>query len=79
MSEPVKRKDFHMIEPDKDIILYCDDCMGDFKVYGRMVKYKQPQGRNKTRVMRFCTFNNDTQKYETDSDAWAQRNAWSYK
>lgn len=67
------RTDYHMIEPNKLIILYCDDFMGDYKVEGMMIQYK-----DKTKKKRFCTFNKVTGKYETDSKNWSQREGWDY-
>ena len=68
------RTDFHSIEPDRDIILFCDDFMGDYQVEGRMIKYK-----HKPFKPRFCTWSEITNKYETDSKNWMQRNSWKYK
>lgn len=68
------RKDYNMIEPDKDIVLHCSDYMGEYDVLGRFIKYKQ-----KPFKARFCTFDNVTNKYETNSKEWSQREGWKYK
>jgi hypothetical protein len=63
-----------MIEPDKDIILYCSDFMGEYRIQGRMIKYKDKLGR-----LRFCTFNRFTNKFESNHKEWSQREGWEYK
>lgn len=68
------KKEFHLIEPERVIILHCDDFMGDYTVEGMMIKYK-----HKPYKARFCTLSKDSGKYETDSKNWAQRTGWEYK
>ena len=70
----MKRKDFHLIEPDKDIVLHCSDFMGEYKIEGRMVRYKGGKMR-----LRFCRFNEITKKYESDFKIWSEREFWEYK
>lgn len=67
------RKDFHLIEPNKPIVLYCDDFMGEYKIEGMMIPYKDNSGKQ-----RFCTFSKYSNKYESNSKEWSQRNGWDY-
>ena len=69
------RKDFYMIEPNKDIILHCSDFAGDYKVHGQMIPYKKPVGKRK---QRFCVFDPLTKDWE-NSQHWHQREGWEYK
>lgn len=59
---------------NRDIILFCDDFMGEYKVEGRMIKYK-----HKPFKARFCRWCQITKKYESDRENWVQRNSWIYK
>ena len=65
MSE--KRKDYHMIEIGKPIILFCDDWSGDYQVEGII----QMRGHKRKFV---CLKTN-----EINQEDWRQRNSWKYK
>lgn len=71
----VVRKDFHMIEPNKDIVLHCSDWTGDYKVEGRMIPYKKPVGG---RAQKFCCFDEVLNDWFASQD-WQQREGWEYK
>lgn len=76
MTDKQIRKDFHNIEPEKDIILFCDNWSGDYKVEGRLIKYKKLPHK-KSKPSRFCRLVDG--KWESDSSNWSQRNGWQYK
>lgn len=69
-----RRTDFHLIKTDHDIVLHCDDFMGDYKVEGRILMKKNHKGKE---TRRFCRFENG--KWFSDYKNWQQRTSWEYK
>lgn len=65
------RKDFHFIPVDTDIVLHCDDYMGDYMVQGQ-IKIKN-NGKCKP-VKKFCRLVDG--KWESDFKNWQQRSYW---
>lgn len=68
-------KDFNAIEPEKDIILYCDDFMGEYSVAGRIIL--RPNQRGKV-IRKFCVYNENRKKWDSDFENWQNRTAWKY-
>lgn len=67
-------------ESNKLIILDCDDFIGDYKIEGMFIDYKKPIKKgNIIFKSRFCTFNKETNQYESNMKEWRNRNSWSYK
>lgn len=66
MSEE-KRKDFDQITIKSPIVLFCDDFMGDYKVYGHI----ELRGKKRKFINSFTK--------EIDNENWSQRSFWSYK
>lgn len=67
-------KEFHLIPLDTDIILHCDDFMGDYTVEGQIkIKYG-PKG---IPVRKFCRLKDG--KWFSDFKNWQQRTFWKLK
>lgn len=67
-------------ESEKIIIVYNNDCFGDYKIEGKFVDYKKPIKKGKKFIKsRFCTLDKYTNQYASNHQEFKTCNGWEYK